>query len=59
MPKFDWDTPRLLSLIMMKTIRLNPDEARAYYNRGVAKSELGKYFEAISDYDEAIRLNPE
>ncbi|MYH84043.1 tetratricopeptide repeat protein, partial [Candidatus Poribacteria bacterium] len=30
----------------------------AYNNRGLAKSELGKYLEAISDYDEVIRLDP-
>ena len=26
--------------------------------RGNAKSELGEYFEAISDYDQASRINP-
>ena len=41
-----------------EAIRLNPDDAKAYYNRGFAKSELEKYFEAISDYDQAIRLDP-
>ena len=30
---------------------------RAYNNRGNAKNKLGKYFEAISDYDQAIRLD--
>ena len=30
----------------------------AYYNRGNAKTSLGRIEEAIADYDEAIRLNP-
>ena len=41
-----------------EAIRLDPKDAIAYNNRGLAKSELGKYLEAISDYDEAIRLDP-
>ena len=32
--------------------------AEAYFNRGVAKAELGKYSEAITDFDTAIQLNP-
>ena len=31
----------------------------AYNNRGFAKSKLGDLEGAISDYDEAIRLDPE
>ena len=31
----------------------------AYYNRGVAHSHSGEYEKAISDYNEAIRINPE
>ena len=30
----------------------------AYYNRGIALSEKGKPQDAISDFNEAIRLNP-
>ena len=40
-------------------IRLNPDDANAYNNRGNAKSNLGQHFAAIADYDIAIRLNPD
>ena len=40
-------------------IRLKPDFAEAYNNRGVAKGNLGQYFAAISDYDIAIRLKPD
>ena len=39
-----------------QAIRLKPDYAAAYNNRGNAKSDLQQYKEAIADYDEAIRL---
>ena len=31
----------------------------AWYNKGVALNDLGKYDEAIKAYDRAIELNPE
>ena len=37
-------------------IRLKPDYALAYNNRGNAKAALGRHVEAIADFDEAIRL---
>ena len=40
-------------------IRLKPDDAIAYNNRGVAKGDLGQHLAAIADYDSAIRLNPD
>ena len=39
-----------------EAIRLKPDDAGAYLNRGIAKHELGRHADAIADYDEAIRL---
>ena len=42
-----------------EAIRLKPDFAEAYSNRGNTKQELGQYEVAIDDYDEAIRLNPD
>ena len=39
-------------------IQLNPNDAKAYNNRGDSKDELGDHFAAIRDYDTAIRLNP-
>ena len=42
-----------------EAIRLNPQNAKAYNNRGVSCHELGDYHWAIRDYDEAIRLDPE
>ena len=39
-----------------EVIRLNPDSADAYFNRGKAKRQDPS---AIADYDAAIRLNPD
>ena len=39
-------------------IKLKPDYAGAYYNRGNAYYKLGKYTDAISDYTQAIKINP-
>ncbi|MDI9356570.1 MAG: tetratricopeptide repeat protein, partial [Chitinophagaceae bacterium] len=40
-----------------QAIRINPQYAEAYNNRGAAKRELQKYQEAIEDYTQAIRIN--
>ncbi|RKU39374.1 hypothetical protein C6496_01165 [Candidatus Poribacteria bacterium] len=40
-------------------LRLKPDFAETYYNRGTAKTLIGEYETAIADFDEAIHLNPE
>ena len=40
-------------------IRLNPKNYKAYINRGLAKQNLGKFQDALCDYDEAIRLDVE
>lgn len=40
-----------------EAIRLNPQYALAYYNRGNARSDKGDKDGAIADYTEAIRLN--
>ena len=39
-----------------QAIRLKPDHAVAYNNRGNAKNDLQQYKAAIADYDKAIRL---
>lgn len=40
-------------------IRLDPQLALAYNNRGDAYKDLGRYQKAIQDYNEAIRLDPQ
>ncbi len=39
-------------------IKLQPDYAQAYYNRGNAYYSLGLFQRAIKDYNETIRLKP-
>ena len=42
-----------------RAIRLKPDDARAYNNRGAAKHSLGRHEDAMADCTEAIRLKPD
>ena len=42
-----------------EAIRLKPDYALAYNNRGNAKMDLGDLEGARADYNEAIRLKPD
>ena len=39
-------------------MRLDPNEAVAYRNRGAAKGNLGQYAESIADCDQSLRLDP-
>ena len=41
-----------------QAIRINPQDAEAYYNRGNARFYLGNIQGAIEDYNGAIRYNP-
>ena len=41
-----------------EAIRLNPEYADAFYNRGNAYAEQREYDRAIASYDKAIRLKP-
>lgn len=41
-----------------EAIRLNPEYADAYFNRGIAKQGLNQYADAIKDYDKVIEINP-
>jgi Flp pilus assembly protein TadD len=41
-----------------KALEINPRDAEAYYNRGIAYGEKGQYDEAISDYNKALEINP-
>ena len=42
-----------------KALRLKPDYAGAYNNRGIALSNLGQNKKAFADFDEALRLKPD
>lgn len=42
-----------------EAIRLKPDYAKAFYNRGNARGAKGDLGGALADYDEAIRLKPD
>ena len=44
--------------IYKKAIEINPKDAYAYNNRGVAYYKDGQYEKAISDYSKAIEINP-
>ncbi len=44
--------------VFTKAITLNPKDAQAYRNRGVAYEIKGDYDKAIADFTEAIRLDP-
>lgn len=39
-------------------IKINPNFAEAYYNRGYAYDDKGEYDQAIKDYTQAIEINP-
>ena len=42
-----------------EAIRIRPNLAEAWYNRGIAKGMKGEYDKAIADFDEAIRIRPD
>lgn len=42
-----------------EAIRLLPETAGAYSNRGAVYRALGEYSKALQDYDEAVRLDPD
>ena len=39
-------------------IATDPNQANAYYNRGITCHQLGKLNEALADFDRALKLNP-
>lgn len=41
-----------------KAIELNPNDAKAYHNRGCAYNGLRQYEKSIEDFNKAIELNP-
>ena len=51
--------PKDAILAYSQSIRLKPDNANVYNNRGAAKQALGQLDDAIADYDQATRLKPD
>ncbi len=51
--------PQTSISVYNQALRLNPHDAEAYNNRGIAKAALGKHDDAIVDLDQALRLNPD
>ena len=41
-----------------QAISINQENAEAYYNRGIAKMNLGQHEQAINDYNQSIKLDP-
>ena len=41
-----------------KAIEINPSDADAYYNRGIAYGHKGQHDKAISDYNKALEIDP-
>jgi len=41
-----------------KAIEQNPEDERAYYNRGAIYGNLGRYDEALNDFSKTLELNP-
>lgn len=50
--------PHKAILYLTNAVKLQPNDAEIYYNRGVAYENLGQYQPAIKDYNQAISLNP-
>lgn len=51
--------PRKAIEYLDEAIKLKPDSAEAFNNRGNAYNDLGEYQRAIENYNEAIRLKPQ
>ena len=44
--------------IFSRIVKLDPDNYRAWNNKGIALANLGKHREAIKCYDKAIEIDP-
>ena len=52
----DGTNPKKAIEYLNNAIKLHPDFAEAYYNRGIAYEDLGQHQRAIEDYNKAIRF---
>ena len=44
---------------LSEVLKTHPEDVSTYINRGNVYAELGRYSEAIADYDTALQLDPE
>jgi tetratricopeptide (TPR) repeat protein len=51
--------PKKAIVYLSNAIKLKPNLADAYYNRGIAYKGLSQYQHAIEDFNETIRLKPD
>ena len=52
-------SPETMLTFWDRVIRLDPENAKAFNNRGMAHKNLGLYKRAVDDYTRAIRLDPD
>ena len=53
------DTEALEALeVYLESIRINPNDAKAHYNLGLAYSKRGENIEAIKEFKQAIKIEP-
>jgi tetratricopeptide (TPR) repeat protein len=55
----EFTDPHKAILYLSNAIKIQPNDAEIYYNRGVAYDNLGQYQSAIKDYYQAIQVNPD
>ena len=46
---------KMLFISYDKATKINPNDASAWYNKGIALDNLGRYEEAIECFDEATK----
>jgi len=45
--------------LIRRTLKIDPQFAQAWFNKGSALSILSRYDEAIKAYDEGLKINPQ
>ena len=45
--------------LLNSIVEQQPNNARAWFNRGVAQAEQGKYADAVGSYTAALKINPD
>lgn len=57
-PAFAKNSPETMIMKASREIDANPNDAKAYYNRGTYQLELGNLPEAVKDFTKSIQLEP-